>query len=561
MQSRAARLGATLILAAAGLVGLGATPALAADSVTSYTVDASVGTDGQLDVKASLALDGTPAQVQQRFATTLNHGRDGQYRFTLTGVTASVNGTAVTPTVTADGDYQVITVPTGSQAGPVEIDYSVKGAAIDVGEGITEVNWRFLQGLNLPVKTFDATVRVPGIASGLNCYAGVPAAPGNCGYFGGGTHDQPDPVFHSEGLGAGQVVGAVLRFKSGVVKPNSDLRRLWTLDNAFSADPLPLGLAALVGLGGGLAYWLLHRRFGRDAVGAAAPLVLGSFKPVGPGQSEFSLEGDLRPGEVGTLADERVDPIDVTASVLDLAVRNHLLIEQLPRAGEFKATDWALSRRESSASLRPYEKTLLDAVAPATGGPKLLGEVAPALIAALPIIQSQLYDEVVRKGWFSTRPDATRGKWTRLGWIALVVAVVAAVLLIAFTQFGLLALVLVGLAAGVGLLGQVMPARTAKGSAALAGLGVLRGTLLTQSTDEMPKGREHEELASVLPYAVVLGGADRWLDGIAAINDEAADDATELSWYHGPEGWKLTDLPDSLRSFVRAFQGTLVART
>jgi len=561
MQSRAVRLGATILLAAAGLVGFGVTPALAVDSVTSYTVDGSLGVDGQLDLRASLALDGTPAQVQQRFATTLNHGRDEQYRFTISGVKASVNGTAVTPTVTTDGDYQVITVATGGQAGPVEIDYSVTGAAIDLGDGATEVNWRLLQGLNLPVKTFDATIKVPGVASALNCYAGAPTAPGNCGYFAGGTHDQPDPVFHSEGLGSGQVVGAVMRFKSSVVKPNSDLRRLWTLDNAFSASPLPLGLAALVALGGGLAYWLLHRRVGRDAGGAAAPTVLGSFKPVGPGQSEFSVESELRPGEIGTLADERVDPIDVTASVLDLAVRNHLLIEQLPRASEFKATDWALSRRESSAALRPYEKTLLDAVAPAAGGPRLLGEVAPALIAALPAIQSQLYDEVVRQGWFSTRPDAVRGRWTRLGWVAIAAAAVVAVLLIAFTQFGLLALMLVALASGVGLLGQVMPARTAKGSAALAGLGVLRGTLLTQSTDEMPKGREHEELASVLPYAVVLGGADRWLDGIAAINDEAADDATELSWYHGPEGWKLTDLPDSLRSFVRAFQGTLVART
>ena len=152
-----------------------------------------------------------------------------------------------------------------------------------------------------------------------------------------------------------------------------------------------------------------------------------------------------------------------------------------------------------------------------------------------------------------------------LGWagprrVVAPVAAVVAVLLIAFTQFGLLALMLVALASGVGLLGQVMPARTAKGSAALAGLGVLRGTLLTQPTDEMPKGREHEELGSVLPYAVVLGGADRWLDAIAAVDDPALDDATELSWYHGPDGWKLTDLPDSLRNFVRAFQGTLVGR-
>lgn len=559
-----ARTAAGLLLAAGALVGLGVTPAHAADSVSTYTVAGALAADGTLDVKATLALDGSPSQVQQRFATTLNHGRDGQYRFTLSNIAATVGGQAVTPTVATDGDYQVITVALSGKTGPVEIDYSVKGAAIDVGKdssgaSVTELNWRLLQGLSLPVKTFDAVVTAPGIATSLNCYAGAPANPGSCGYFAGGTHDAPDPTFHDEGLGAGEVVGIVLRFKSSVVKPNSDLRRLWTLDGAFSAAPLPLGLALGAGVLGGLGYWLFHRRFGRDAA-VAAPLVLGSFRPVGAGQSEFVMADELRPGQVGTLADERVDPIDVTASVLDLAVRNHLLIEQLPRASQFAPTDWSLTRQEGAPVLLAYERLLLDAVAPAAGGSVKLSELGARLASALPGVQSALYDDVVSKGWFGARPDQTRGRWARAGWVALALAVVAAVLLIAFTQFGLLGLVLVALGAGVGLLAQWMPARTTKGSAALAGLGVLRGTLLTQPTDQMPKGREHEELASVLPYAVVLGGADRWLDGLASVNDAATDDRTELTWYHGPDGWTLADLPDSLRSFIRAFTGTLVAR-
>lgn len=555
----AARLSAGVLLVVATVGGLAVAPAHAADSVATYAVAGTLNADGALAVKSTLGLEGAPAQVQQRFATTLNSGRDRQYRFTLSDWSASVGGQAVQPTVTTEGDYQVVTVPTAGKTGPVEIDYTVRGAALDNADGSTTINWRLLQGLNLPVKTFDATIKVPGVSTSLNCYAGAPANPGSCGFFGGGTHDTPDPTFHDEGLGAGEVVGVVMRFPSATVKANQDLRRVWTLDHAFSADPLPLGLAALAALLGGLAYWLLHRRHGADAA-AGDPLVIGSFKPVGAGQSEFTLTGDVRPAEVGTLADERVDPIDVTASVLDLAVRNHLLIEELPRETPFKPTDWALSRRESGAALLPYEKALLDAVAPVTGEARRLSQMAPALAAAMPAIQSELYDEVVKKGWFNHRPDTTRGRWSRIGWLALVVAAVIAALLIAFTQFGLLALVLVALAAGVGLLGQAMPARTAQGASALAGLGVLRGNLLTQPTDQMPQGREHAELSSVLPYAVVLGGTDRWLDGIAAVNDEHVDDATELSWYHGPAGWKLSDLPDSLRNFIRAFQGTLVGR-
>ena len=44
------------------------------------------------------------------------------------------------------------------------------------------------------------------------------------------------------------------------------------------------------------------------------------------------------------MADERVDPIDVTATLVDLAVRGHLLITELPRETEFARGDWALTR-------------------------------------------------------------------------------------------------------------------------------------------------------------------------------------------------------------------------
>lgn len=459
--------------------------------------------------------------------------------------------------VVTDGDYQVVTVPLGTQ--PVELEYRVTGAAVRTAGETTTVSWRALQGLSLPVRAFDATLKVPGQFTYVDCAAGPPGSPGACGWYAGGTHEQQEPAFHDGPRGAGEVVELVVRFPEEVVAANEVRVERWSLDRAFSVAPLPLGVAAGLALLGGLLLWAAHRRYGRDAAAPVQPLVVGAFRPVGPGQSEFTLVGDVRPGEVGTLVDERVDPIDVTASVVDLAVRNHLRITQLPRTSEFAPTDWLFTRVESAAALLPHEKALLDAVAPASGG-RRLSEVGPALAAALPAVQAGLYDEVVRKGWFSSRPDATRSRWSRLGAIALAVAVVGAVLLVAWTTFGLAGLVLVALAAGVGVVGQSMPARTAKGAATLAGLGVLRGLLATQPTDEMPTGREHEELAQVLPYAIVLGGADRWIAGLAAVDDPATDDATELSWYHGPNGWRLADLPDSLRAFVRAFEGTLVAR-
>src|SRR6185369_12467686 len=97
----------------------------------------------------------------------------------------------------------------------------------------------------------------------------------------------------------------------------------------------------------GLALWLAHRRLGSDAGVGLAPTPVAEFHPIGPGQSEFRVLDGIRPGEVGTLVDERVDPIDITATLLDLAVRGHLLITELPGADPHAPTEWTFSRRTS----------------------------------------------------------------------------------------------------------------------------------------------------------------------------------------------------------------------
>jgi len=76
----------------------------------------------------------------------------------------------------------------------------------------------------------------------------------------------------------------------------------------------------------------------------------------------------------------------------------------------------------------------------------------------------------------------------------------------------------------------------------------------------MPKGAELRELSELLPYAIVLGGADRWLDAIVASDTDEHADPDDLPWYQGPPNWHLRDLPNSLRNFVTTVSGSLFAR-
>lgn len=550
-----------ILVAALALLAWATPSASAADQLARYDVSATINADGSLAVRATMSFDGPPpASVRQEFATSTRTADRMEYRFTLADVVATSGGQPLAATVTAGANATTVEIPTSGVSDPVELTYVVRGAALDTADETTTVVWPVLQGLNLPVAVFDAAIGVPGQFNMIDCAAGDPTSPGACTYYSGGTHDNPNPVFHHEGVSAGDVVVATVRFPAGMVAVNEERREIWSLDNAFSAQPLPLGTALALLLLGGLGLWLAHRRVGRDVGAGVAPAPVGGFHPVGPGESEFRVVDGIRPGEVGTLVDERVDPVDVTATLLDLAIRGHLRITELPRTSEHAPTDWTFARRQGGDKLLEYEHTLLDAVAPIQGEPVHVSNLSGSVGTVIGQVQSELYDEVVARGWFSQRPDATRGRWSRLGWIGLAAAVLVTVLLAAFTRFGLVGLALIAIALGVLFVAQEMPARTALGTAMLGGLDALRGSLFTQPVETVPAGDGYARLSAILPYAIVLGGKDRWLQAMVEGDADDEADSTDLDWYHAADDWHLADLPASLANFVTTVTGTLFSR-
>jgi hypothetical protein len=558
-----------LLAALIGAVGVLSGPALstarAEGTASSVDVTSELTQDGTLTVEQTITFAGTPPQtVQQEYETSEDLVGNRSRHQSLTDITVTAGDQQLDADITDDGDLVTVIFEPG-EAESVTISYTVTGAVINNG-GTPALHWRLLQGLSLTVEEFTATVGIPGPFSYVRCTSGPPNATTPCNSASAGTAETSSiPTFTDGPRGEGEVVAVDIGFPAGVVTINEEIEEHWTVSRAFSVEPLPLALCLGLLVLGGIALLVAHRRIGRD-VGAGGDEIHkpAEFVPVGEGQSEFRVVADIRPGQIGTVVDERVDPVDITATLLDLAVRGHVRITELPAASKYARADWILTRTtdgaETGDQLRPFEQALLDGVVPTGDDSVRVSEVGPRVSASLPTVQSALYDEMVDNHWFKRRPDATRTTWTRLGIGALIAAVVITVVLAAFTQFGLLGLTLIVLALGLMFIGQEMPARTAEGSALLAGLAALRSDLLTTPTDRMPPGRELSELSEVLPYAVVLGGADRWVDAIVAADDDDHPDSTDLSWYHGPDDWHLSDLPDSLLNFVTTVSGLLTAR-
>ena len=553
------RAAAAIVALAFGLLaGPLALTASAQGTASTYVVDASLGLDGVLKVSETITFAGEPpATVTQKFETREDLMGDRQYVFTLSEFRATVKGASIDPSPQTDGRFTTITVPTNG-ANEVMIGYTVTGAVMNTENG-TALRFRLLQGLSAFVQQFSATVRIPTQFEYIQCTAGSPNSTVPCRSAAASQEGAQVPTFTDGPRGEGEVVAVDIGFPAGALPANEEVDYQWTVSRAFSTEPLPLAIALGLLALGGLGLYFMHRRSGADASASGEVRRAAEFVATGPGETEFRVVEDIRPGHVGTVADERVDPIDVTASVVDLAVRGHLRITELPRESDFARTDWELTRIPGGGQLRPFEKELLDAIA-LDGTSVKVSEMASRVQESIGAVQDKLYDEMVSNGWYERRPDATRNRWTQRALGALIIAVVITGVLAGFTTFGLVGLALIVLALGLVFFAQEMPSRTPQGAALLAGLGALRSDLLSHPTNQMPKGAELHELSELLPYTIVLGGADRWLDAIVASDTDEHADETDLAWYHGPVNWHLRDLPDSLRNFVTTVSGSLFSR-
>lgn len=549
-----------LIVAALTLVTW-PSPAEAQGGAGTAEVIARVQEDGSVRVTQTLTFDEPQGDLTQVLTLHRDIDASSYHRFRITDIAATVDGQPADLATESTATHIEVTVGVEG-VGPVMLTYEVDGATRreqGQDEALTVMEWPLIQGLPVGLTLVEGSVEGPTTPEMMDCSAGPRGTVGRCAALIGGTFDQPDAAFQDGPRAPGDEVVLTVAYPAAEVAPTADVQERWSLDRAFEVS-WPSVLAALgSALLGAAAVYLLHRRAGRDSAPAEARAI-GSFIPVGHGESVFRVLEGVRPGHVGTVADERVDPVDVTATLVDLAVRGHLRITELPRPSH-GLLDWTLEATGAPVDdLAGFERELLAAVAP-EGEPTLVSRLAERLDDRIERIQDALYDDVVARGWFEQRPDSTRSSWRTRGYVVLGLASVAAVALVAFTTLGLVALVLLAVGAAVVWVADRMPRRTAAGAALLSGLGALSALLTTHSTTEMPRGRELEEISRLLGYTVVLGGRDRWLAAmVAADDDDTVPDPAALDWYHAPSTWHLQDLPASMTQFINTVQGALYSR-
>lgn len=547
------------------------------ERILSFTADYNLASDGSVGVTETLVWQFGPGEHHgiKRNITVRQGVSDppNKYRvYEMSDVSASSPTGATTDVYVSElGADDVIRIgsPTQPFEGAVQQTYVIKYRLAHVANGFpdhAELYWNVTGGgFDIPLDSVKATVHGPAAVTDALCFQGADRSADPCQASSGQV-----ATFSATGLGPHQQMTIVASFPVGAVTDTTpDLRDGDTGFSGGAGSQMPPSTAkalSLLGYGGGLvipalAAVLMGRLFwkrGRDeqyagltpglspVEGAPAPVTHGREGPVAV---QFSPPKDVRPGLVGTIIDEEANTIDVSATVIDLAVRGYLTIKEVESGSIFKRTDWQLTRLtppERAEALLPFEQTLLDGIF-ADSNPVTLSDLKNKFHGTLTSVQSQMYSEVTLRGWFRKSPDQARQGWTTLG-LVVMGAGLASGWFLGFQSAGTdqiggvsfvipSGIVLAGglLVAGgiIWLLGKRMAAKTAEGSAVLAQSLGFKQYLVTAEARQIRFEEAQDIFSRYLPYAIVFGVADRW----AGTFSEVAEAATAAGQSIGMPGW------------------------
>ncbi len=319
----------------------------------------------------------------------------------------------------------------------------------------------------------------------------------------------PHPLGFHEGL-----TGVVGWDKGAVVEPTATDKAA-----GFLAANWPLAIPIPVFLG----MFLMWRRVGRDP----------EERPV---SAQYEPPLGLTPAEAGTLLDESVDMRDITATLVDLAVGGHLRIEESEETtlfGLISSTEYTFRRLDPPAgarALEPHEQAMLDGI---FGGGKQdvrLAELQNEFYKQLPGIRDGIYDRLVNRGLYRSRPDHVKGKWIGGGVVLGALVAIGGAVLGARLSMTPLPFLLGGFlsAAIVALFGRIMPARTVAGARAYEGTRGFEEFLHRVDSDRFARVVKTPEMFErFLPYAMAFGVEKKWASAFKDIVREPP------SWYVG----------------------------
>ncbi len=246
----------------------------------------------------------------------------------------------------------------------------------------------------------------------------------------------------------------------------------------------------------------------------------------------------LSPTEMGTLVDHRADMRDITATLVDLAVRGYVRIVEARKQKLFglrSETTFRFERVRPSSdwkSLAQHERHYLHAVFDRGQDTVELEELENKFYRSLPMIRDAVYHSLIKRGYYRERPDKVKSNWFVLAALALILGAGGAALVASqmwsWTSLSALIGAAVVSAIVLGVFAAIMPARTVPGARAREAALGFREFLSRVETDRYQRMITSPELFErYLPHAMAFGVEEKWARAFENIYREPPQ------WYGG----------------------------
>jgi uncharacterized membrane protein len=365
------------------------------------------------------------------------------------------------------------------------------------------------------------------------CYTGVYGSRRADCFF--KASDNSAEFYTKKNLNTGEGLTIAFGWDKGlIVPPSSQKRFLWTLnieENWVFVFPL-LSFLFMINL------W--YRR-GRDPKVREAVTVM--YEP-----PQFNNKS-LIPAEVGTLIDERLDSRDITSTLVGLAVKGYIKIEEKREKGLiFDTTDYYLSKvKEPDNNLNIFERDLMNDLFSDSPKGIFVSEMKNSFYKNLPSLKDTLYRELVEKKYFLRSPEKIRNLYITIGILVIVFGSIFTTFLFSsyFTWKAIISWVITGLP--IFFFGRVMPAKTKAGSSAYMDVLGFREFLSRAEKDRLERMGDKNLFSKFLSYAIALGVENKWAKAFEGIYQETPD------WYVLPGGFRTfsaSSFSHSINSFT-----------
>ncbi|MBD3270501.1 DUF2207 domain-containing protein [Candidatus Peregrinibacteria bacterium] len=275
---------------------------------------------------------------------------------------------------------------------------------------------------------------------------------------------------------------------------------------------------------------------------------------------EYDVPDNLKPAELGALIDDSVDSRDITATIIDLAIRGYIKINETENKKTFFGSkyNYTLEKipNKKSSLLNNYEKTIYEGIFSGSKSKIDIKDLKYKFYKNIPKIKTTIYKDLIARKYLALNPEKTKETYFVIAGTVFFLVITFLNFLAAFQLSIFIGLLLSAVV--IAAFAPFMPKKTQKGADVLIRIKGFEEFIATAEKDRIRFYEQENIFEKVLPYAIALNLGEKWSEACKDLYKENPD------WYNSnrsgfSRGFNTYYFMNALDSFNNNFTTNMTA--